>query len=76
METPEQTLQKYRDALRGILRKAGVASNPGVNDSWILDQISTKINGQPLQWLICQKCKRELQGGGYFEIHLNECRRT
>lgn len=47
METFEKCLLKYRTRLRQILAGAGVASNPGVEDDWILDRIAELIPGPP-----------------------------
>ena|SRR3989344_6719765 len=46
METFEECLLKYRQTLRQQLANCGVASNPGVTDDWILDQISQLLNRQ------------------------------
>ena len=48
MDSFEECLLKYRQRLRTILAKKSVASNPAVDDKWILDRIEELILG-PVQ---------------------------
>jgi hypothetical protein len=43
MQTLEECLLMYRHRLRTALYKAGVPSNPGVTDEWILDRVDELI---------------------------------
>ncbi len=63
MDSTEACLLKYRHALRQMLYIRGELSNPGVTDDWILDQISTIVNGEPIKWVNCSHC------GGNFPSH-------
>ena len=46
MESFEECLLKYRQTLIRLLYRAGVPSNPGVTDDWILLQVARLIQNQ------------------------------
>jgi hypothetical protein len=43
VQTFEECLLMYRQRLRELLYQHGVASNPGVEDTWILDQVEELV---------------------------------
>lgn len=43
MQTTEECLLSYRSTLRSLLNEFGVASNPAVDDDWILGQVSQLV---------------------------------
>jgi hypothetical protein len=48
MESMQECLLKYRLRLRQLLYEAGVMSNPGVMDDWILDRLA-EVMRDPLK---------------------------
>lgn len=46
MQSCEECLLMYRLTLRNALFRAGVASNPGVTDDWILEEVLKKMGVQ------------------------------
>ncbi len=71
METTKACLLKYRHAMRQILAYAGVASNPGVDDDWILDQISLKVTGNRVEWQKCEHCHVNFPGHTSLSMHIS-----
>ena len=43
MQSMEECLLMYRRALRQLMADCGIASNPGVDDEWILEQVQKLI---------------------------------
>lgn len=74
MQTLEESLLMYRQALLQVLAEAGVPSNPSVDDEWILNQISIKLSGKSIRWIVCQDCYRRFPGEGSFFIHYSQYR--
>ena len=75
MLSMEETVLLYRHALRNVLSQAGVPSNPGVDDEWILEQASLKLTGHSIKWIVCPNCQKRFPGEGSFHIHrMSDCR--
>jgi len=57
MESIESCLLKYRHAIREMLFDAGVVTNLGIADNQLLDHLSVKITGHPIEWIKCPQCE-------------------
>lgn len=69
MESTEVCLLKYRHAIREMLFRAGVVTNPGSTDDELLDHLSQKVAGTSIIWERCGECGARFPHPMTLEAH-------